>query len=118
MDNFYQKFYAQAVLPQFGIKDADVVWGEQRRLGGDEAAFFFRLDSDAYVLVYEDHGGLGKNENFIRDQVFGGDEKQFEFVQPIAQTSSSPSYDGFKLPAPSQYAPMITGVYTLVKLVS
>jgi hypothetical protein len=114
MDAFYHAFYEQAVLPQFGIKDAQIVWHEQRTLGGDEAAFFFNVEDHGYVLIFEDHGGLGKNKTFIQEKVLEGQD--FVYVQPIAQTNAGPSYDGFNLPAPSQYCPLVTGMFTLIRI--
>jgi hypothetical protein len=114
MDAFYHTFYEQAVLPQFGIRDAEIIWHDRRTLGGDEVAFLFAVDGQEYALIFEDYGGLGKNKAFIQDKLLEGGD--FEYVQPIAKTNAGPSYDGFKLPTPSQYCQWITGMYTLIRL--
>ena len=108
-------FYSYAVLPQFGIIDARVEWHSSEYMDGDEAVHFFGVDEQSYALIYEDYEGLGNNESFIRNNVLK-EGQSFVFVEPESATAISPSYDGFRLPAPSQYSPNITGSYTLVKI--
>lgn len=108
-------FYTYAVLPQFGIKDCDITWQPAEVVGGDESLHRFSALDRSYALIFEDHQGVGNNEDFIREKLTG-EEKPFELVEPISQTAISPSYDGFRLPAPSQYCPNITGTFTLVEL--
>lgn len=114
-DKFYQIFYTKAVLPQFGLKGLDVVWGERKSLGPDESAWPFRIWESHYVLIYEDYDGLGRSEEFVKEHITGS--KKFDFVSPMSKTSTAPSYGGFHLPAPYKYVRDITGTFTIIKLV-
>jgi hypothetical protein len=115
-EKFYQMFYSKAVLPQFGIKTLDVVWGERRVLGPDESAWPFRIWDTQYILIYEDYQGLGNKRDYVKEKVVGSDK--FEYVEPTSKTSAPPSYNFFHLPAPYKYVRDITGTFTLVKLLN
>lgn len=92
-------FYTHAVLPQFGHKERRIVWTESRRIEGDEFAHYLDVDSIPYVLIWEGCEGLGRNQEFLENHVTKG--AAFELVEPVSQTPVAPSYDGFRLPAPS-----------------
>jgi hypothetical protein len=109
-------FYTHAVLPQFGFRDQTISWSESRRLEADEFAHFLAIDGIAHVLVWEDYEGAGSNADFIKQHITNGAD--FEFIQPTSHTSIAPSYDGFRLPTPSQYCENIIGSFTLIKLAS
>lgn len=108
-------FYSYVVLPQFGVGDNEVQWQGSSVLGPDEWAHYFSLDGTAYVLIFEDAGGLGATESYIRQEVLVS-ERPFEYVKPISEAPHSPSYDGFHLPTPYQYCPNVTGTFTLIRL--
>lgn len=115
-DSLYN-FYEHAVLPQFGIQDEKITWSGSHRAGGDEFVHYFMQGVIEYALVFEDHVGLGKNEDFIREHVLDN-HSGYEIVEPQSQTSDMPSYDGFRLPAPSRYCENVTGNFTLIQLQS
>ena len=108
-------FYTHAVLPQFGITDATVIWQDTEQLGPDEFLYRFRIDNERYALVYEDYDGLGRADAFIREKVVH-EGQDYQFVQPVSQSNTNPSYDGFKLRPPSQYIEGITGTLTLIRI--
>lgn len=111
-------FYTYAVLPQFGIENTDIRWeAGEILIPGDEAIHRFSTYESSYALMFEDCGGIGLSESFVRDAILSGDQR-FEFVPPLSSTESSPSYDGFHLPVPSKYCPNITGSYTLIRLLA
>jgi hypothetical protein len=111
---FYQEFYTKAVLPQFGFNDAKVAWGAHKRVGPDEFAWAFEIDGTDYILIFEDYDGLGRHEEYIRENVTG--KAKFTFVEPTSKSLVAPSYNGFKLPVPYKYIEHITGTFTLIKL--
>jgi hypothetical protein len=113
-DKFYQILYNKVVLPQFGMRGTEVVWGRRKALGPDESAWPFRIWDSHYVLVYEDYQGLGSNEQYVKDHVTSA--RPFEFVLPTSKTTISPSYDGLHFPVPYQYVKDITGTFTLIRL--
>jgi hypothetical protein len=115
--NSLYNYYQHAVLPQFGIKDTEVNWTNSRRVEADEFVHYFFASSDAFALIFEDYDGLGRNDSFIREHILD-DYKGYEFVEPHSATDSAPTYDGFRLPAPSQYCENVTGNFTLLKLLS
>lgn len=109
-------FYEHVVLPQFGFKDLALNWDGSQRTGPDEMAHYFAVDGTDYALIFEDAGGLGQNDAYIRQYVLEH-HSSYSFVKPIAASGSSPSYDGLQLPAPCQYCENITGIFTLLKLI-
>lgn len=108
-------FYKYAVLPQFGIKNVPIIWQGSHDTGPDETAHYFKLKEQDYVLIFEDYDGNGRNDAYIKDNVLEY-SSLYEFIKPTSQTSNSPSYNGFKLPAPSMYCSGVTGTFTLIKL--
>jgi len=113
-DKWIYGFYENAVLPQFGIHNEPITWEGSQDLA-DEAIHYFRIGKQPYALIFEDAGGLGQNEDFIREYVAIRSPK-FTFVEPTSQTNNSPSYDGFHLPVPCRYCFNVTGTFTLLKL--
>jgi len=112
--NWIYDFYEHAVLPQFGYKNRQTVWTESYRIEADEFAHAVDIDSVPHILIWEDYQGLGSNVDFLKDHVTNG--ASFEFIEPLSQTGAFPSYDGFRLPTPSQYCENVTGTFTLIKL--
>lgn len=108
-------FYTYAVLPQFGINRTDVLWNTCERLEGGESLHNFEAHGRDYTLIYEDYDGLGRNKAFVQDCVVGVGQT-YELVSPVAESTTAPSFDGFRLRAPSQHSPNITGTFTLVML--
>jgi hypothetical protein len=108
-------FYEKAVLPQFGIKDTAITWDGSQDVGPDETVHYFQIGKQQYALVFEDYDGKGRDSAFIKEHVAIRSPK-FTFVEPEAETNSSPSYDGFRLPTPYQYCHNVTGTFTLLKL--
>jgi hypothetical protein len=108
-------FYAHAVLPQFGLHRHDIAWQPAQELDGDESLHRFSTDERSFALIFEDHQGLGNNEAFIKNTALD-DGASFRFIAPISETSISPSYDGFRLPAPSQHCHNATGTFTLIEV--
>jgi hypothetical protein len=113
--SLYQ-FYEKAVLPQFGLKDAQIEWQNSQNIV-DEAVHYFQIGQQAYALIFEDYDGVGRSAAFIQEHVAIRSPK-YSFVGPIAQATNPPSYDGFSLPAPFQYCFNVTGTFTLLKLES
>lgn len=109
------EFYANAVLPQFGMKDFYVTWTGSQQAGPDEFIHYFKINNIDYALIFEDYDGIGRNDDFIRENVLERHTK-YEYVEPISATSQSPTYSGFRLPPPSQYCENVTGSFTLLKL--
>jgi hypothetical protein len=114
-ENGLYDFYTYAVLPQFGIASTPIAWQGVEQLGPDEFLCRFHIDNECYALVYEDYDGLGRSDAFIREKVVHKGQ-DYRFVQPVSQSNTSPSYDGFKLQTPSQYVEGITGTFTLIKV--
>jgi hypothetical protein len=114
-DTSLHDFYQHAVLPQFGIRDTAISWTITRRTEGDDGIYYFISDGISHALIFEDYDGLGRTDGFIRDEVLN-DYADYEFIKPTSQSYHSPSYDGFRLEAPSRYCPDVTGTFTLVKL--
>lgn len=108
-------FYEQVVLPQFGIKNTDIIWSGSQQTGPDESVHYFSIDNTNYGLIFEDAGGLGQNDEYIRENVLE-QRSSYIFIQPIAATNSAPSYDGLHLPAPYQYCENVTGSFTLISM--
>jgi len=112
-----QVFYQVAVLPQFGLKTAGITWSKSARLGPDELADWFELNGEAYVLIYEDNFGLGKNPDFVNKHL-NLKVGEYDFVPPTSKNpmDAMPSYVGFKLPVPYRYVEGVTGSFTLLRL--
>lgn len=108
------EFYDKVLLPQFGIKDKETKWGGSEDVGPDEVVHYFSIDSDDYALIFEDFGGLGSSEAFVKENVKLKNDS-FEYVAPTSHTDYSPSYP-IKFPTPYQYCVNVTGTFTLVKL--
>lgn len=103
------------MLPQFGLDGEQVAWGGYRRIEGDEFVHYFSRQGSDYALIFEDHDGLGRNDQFIKEHILGA-YAAYEFVNPISMTGNAPTYDGFRLPTPSVYAEGVTGSFTLLQL--
>ena len=114
---FIFEFYATAVLPQFGIQNKEIVWGATKQLGPDEDAFYFSIDRVNYCLIFEDYFGLALDSNFIKETL-GLSNSEYEYIYPTSYTSKPPSYQEFKLHPPSQHINLITGTFTLLKILS
>lgn len=108
------EFYEKAVLPQFGITEAAVGWKGSQDIV-DESVHYFQIGEQSYALIFEDYDGVGRDPVFIREHVAVRSPK-FSFVDPVAEATNPPSYDGFSLPAPFQYCFNVTGTFTLLKL--
>jgi len=107
-------FYENVLLPQFGIKNVDIEWVSSEDIGPDETVHYFSTESEEYALIFEDFGGLGSSEEFVKENVKlkrGG----FEYVIPTSYSDFSPSYPN-KFATPYQYCANVTGMFTLVKL--
>lgn len=107
-------FYEKALLPQFGIKDQQIVWKGSSVAGPDEEVHYFAVASDEYALIFEDAGGLGSNEAFVKEVVDLPNGK-FEYIKPISHSDYSLSYP-ITFPVPYDYCYNITGMFTLVKI--
>lgn len=107
-------FYTYAILPQFGLQACDVMWHPGEPLGPDESLHRFSANKRSYGLIFEDNEGLGYTDAFIRDTILFNNEP-YDFIPPLAETSISPSYNGFRLPTPFQYCAQVTGTFTLVE---
>lgn len=114
-DKSLHDFYQHTVLPQFSIKSVSIVWTGCQQTGPDEFAHYFKLNTVDYALIFEDYDGLGRNDDYIREHVLEH-HASYAFVNPTSDTSKFPTYDGFRLPAPSQYCENVTGNFTLLKL--
>lgn len=101
-------------MPQFGIKDKEINWDESEDVGPDEVVHYFSIGVDDYALIFEDFGGLGSSEAFVKEHV-KLKNGSFEYVAPTSHTDNSPSYP-VKFPTPYQYCVNVTGTFTLVKL--
>lgn len=108
------KFYEKFLLPQFGIKDKEIKWGDSVDIGPDETVHYFSIDSEDYALIFEDYGGLGSTEDFVKENVILKNN-DFEYVNPTSHTNSAPSYPVI-FPTPYQYCENVTGTFTLIKL--
>ena len=108
--DFYEKF----LLPQFGIKDTKIEWSNSEEVGPDENVHYFSADSEDYALIFEDYGGLGRTEAFVKENVKLKNDN-FVYIAPTSDTDVSPSYT-VKFPTPYQYCVNVTGTFTLVKL--
>lgn len=114
-DSSLHEFYEHVVLPQFGIKNTAITWGGSQQIGPDESAHYFVAKGTDYALIFEDAHGLGQNDEYIREHVLER-HISYSFVEPIAATEPSPSYDGLHLPAPYQYCKNVTGSFTLIEM--
>jgi hypothetical protein len=110
-------FYEAAVLPQFGITNVKIDWGERIRLGPDEFYCDFQINGKDYGLIFEDYQDLGQDPAYIEDEL-GLRKDQYEFVLPISATHISPSYAGFRMPTPYKYIEGVTGTFTLLRIYS
>jgi hypothetical protein len=108
--DFYEKF----LLPQFGIKKVQVEWARSKDIGPDETVHYFSVDNADYALIFEDAGGLGNTETFVKESL-ELNNSSFEYVNPISHSDIMPSYP-VSFPTPYQYCANVTGVFTLVKL--
>lgn len=115
-DSLYN-FYEHAVLPQFGINDPSIVWRGSRRVEGDEFAHSFQSQGQDYILFFEDYADGPLSEAYIEKNLLPSGAT-FNFIEPTSHSNIPPSYDGFRLAAPSQYCENVTGVFTLLKLVT
>lgn len=116
-DEQLEAFYESVVLPQFGIKKASIAWEASKRVGPDELAFRFSESGRRYILIFEDHFGLGRDPQFI-ERHLGLSKEMFTFVAPASEEAAEnlPSYVGFSLPVPYQYCEGVTGTFTLLKI--
>lgn len=106
-------YYEQAVLPQFGLNTPPYEWLESRRIAGDEIVHIFRVGEQKYTLLFEDYAGSALSGDYVREHIIDS-SGSFDFVEPTSQSSMPPSYDGFKLAAPSRYCENVTGIFTLI----
>lgn len=111
--SLYQ-FYEKVVLPQFGIKNAAIDWKDSQNIV-NESVHYFQIDKQSYALIFEDFDGKGRDPAFIREYVAIRSPK-YSFVNPTAQATNPPSYDGFQLPTPFEYCFNVTGTFTLLEL--
>ena len=114
-DKSLYDFYECTVLPQFGLKNVAITWSGSQQTGPDEFAHYFKLNKIDYALIFEDYDGSGRDDDYIRENVLER-HTDYEFVEPTSDTGSSPTYDGFHLPAPSMYCENVTGSFTLIKM--
>jgi hypothetical protein len=108
-------FYEHAVLPQFGVAAVGISWSGSQNTGPDESVHYFSVGGSDFALIFEDYDGLGRNDAYIRENVLEH-HVDYEFVNPASNSGCLPSYDGFRLPAPSKYCKNVTGNFTLIKL--
>lgn len=114
-ENELHSFYKAAVLPQFELIDGVIVWAKSIQIGPDENAHPFALNGQQYILIFEDHGGLALQREFIEKQL-QIKPNEYDYVHPITQDDMTPSYTGFHLPTPYKYVPGVTGTFTLLHL--
>lgn len=108
-----KNFYEKAIIPQFDLVPNGLVWGEHKKLGPDEDAFYFTHASMGYILIWEDFNGAGESPAFI-EQTLGLTEKEFEFMKPIA-TEYFPSIR-IRFGETYAFVQFVTGSFTLLKL--
>jgi len=117
-------FYAQAILPQFGIKSPEITWsGGKSWIPGDEAMYCFEAEGKQYALFFFDHFGFEDRDSFeafIRKEVLADEKQTFEFVYPKTRKPSdpNPTYDGFDIARDGHalFCPYITGTFALLRL--
>ena len=107
-------FYESFLLPQFGIKDVKVEWSDSEDVGPDESIHYFSANANDYALIFEDCGGFGCADYWVKENVKLKDGN-FEYVNPTSNSNHAPSYR-VKFPTPYQYCVNVTGSFTLVKL--
>lgn len=111
-------FYEAAVLPQFGINDFEIEWGEPERLGPDENCVRFWIEGCAYILISEDYKDLGSSPFYIKNHL-GLAENEYEFVWPTSYSETAPSFSGFKPTfTPYRYVRGVTDTFTLLRVYS
>lgn len=76
-------FYEAAVLPQFGINDFAIQWGESERLGPNENCVRFWIEGCEYILISEDYRDLGSSPFYIKNYL-GLADHEYEFVWPMS----------------------------------
>jgi hypothetical protein len=107
-----EDFYEYAILPEFGIeRTEDIIWSKHERIGPDDYAHYFSIDSEHYVLVFRDYDVFldeelkklikTRNGKFHYIETFSG-EKKFHF-------KSIP-------PKENKYIENITGTFVLLKI--
>lgn len=114
-DASLHNFYKYTILPQFGISSESIEWGDSKRIEGDEFIHPFVIGSTSYILLFEDYVDSGCTTEYINGYILPPGAK-FKFVEPIAHTILSPSYDSRQLTAQARYCENITGVFTLLKI--
>lgn len=107
-------FYEKVLLPQFGIRDVQFEWSASEKVGPDENVHYFTTDSVDYALIFEDAGGLGSTEAFVKEKV-KLKNNSFKYVNPTSNSEYAPSYP-IKFSTPYQYCTNVTGMFTLIKL--
>ena len=108
------EFYEKVLLPQFGIENVSIEWSNSDDVGPDETVHYFSTNTADYALIFEDYGGFGRDEKFVKENVKLKTDS-FEYVHPTSHTDYAPSYP-VKFPVPSKYCVNVTGMFTLVNL--
>ena len=106
-------FYEKALLPQFDIRVVDV-WHGSEDVGPGETVHYFSANGTDYALIFEDAGGLGIKEDFVK-KVVRLKNDTFEYVLPTSHSDFAPSYP-ITFPTPYVYCVNVTGIFTLIKL--
>lgn len=109
-------FYKAVILPLFGIdgEAGNITWKRRKLIEPSlpDAAYYFSIGKQEYVLIFEEHHGLGYNQHFIRENVL---RRKYHFVQPIVEDYiDGPTYMGLGLLAPHCYVANVIGSFTLL----
>lgn len=107
-----KNYYTTSILPQFKVNLRDLRWEKEKRLSGDEAAFWFVADEKEYILIWEDYSRLGSSPMYIKDEL-GLDSSQYKFSKPNS-TEFSPS---IHTPGEDAYEEYVIGSFTLLELI-
>lgn len=97
--------------------DRVIEWRGSQAIGPDEAVHYLVIDGRDYALLFEDHGGKGYDDDFVKDQVLER-HVRYEIIPPHSASSDRLTYDGFQPSVPYVYCHNITGTFTLFRLTS
>lgn len=105
-----EDFYTSYVLPQFEVKLKDIKWEEEKRIHGDEFAFWFTENQKRYLLIWIDYQDSGLKAEDIKS-LLDLDAGQYKFIEPN-ERKYSPS---FRTPD-WKYEEKFVGWFTLLEL--
>ncbi len=117
--DFIQKFYTAAILPQFSLKSAqNIEWekGVPQSLSNPNGDVrYFKYEDGAYALLYEDYPTVSEEE--LIDSITTPGRETLTQIPLIGSSDETvlrfaPSHTPYK------YIPHITGYFQLFKIMS